>query len=224
MKRSRGHAFILAQGRRLSLACVEPTSLAETATGTAAEGVEGNARLTAAVAIVLLLLLGAEGATLLAMHQLLHPHVFLGFALIPPVALKIASTLYRFVRYYGGNAAYRRKGPPHMLLRILGPAVILLTAALLGSGVGLGYTSGSTRQAMLFVHKASFVLWFGAMTVHVLGHVLETARVGPRDWRPVPAITGRTQRRWLLVGSVAAGVVLGVWGLSFLGLWGQFGQ
>ena len=63
-------------------------------------GTEGNRRLTAATAAVLLVLLAAEGATLLAMDSLLSVHMFLGMLLIPPVALKLASTGYRFARYY----------------------------------------------------------------------------------------------------------------------------
>lgn len=205
-------------------------SLADPATETSSAGVEGNARLTASAAVVLLALLAAEGATLPAIHQLLRPHVFIGFALIPPVALKIGSTLYRFVRYYSGHQAYRRKGPPHPVLRILGPVVILTTVALLGTGVALGVLSGSAQRNMLFWHKASFVLWFAAMTLHVLGHIAETARLGPRDWWPERAASraavaspaapsGGAGRRWSLAASVAAGALLGVWGLSQLGPW-----
>src|SRR6266700_2655738 len=39
-------------------------------------------------------------------------HMFVGLLLIPPVALKLASTGYRFVRYYTASPAYRRKAPP----------------------------------------------------------------------------------------------------------------
>ena len=38
--------------------------------------------------------------------------MFLGVLLIGPVALKLASTGYRFVRYYTSEPRYRRKGPP----------------------------------------------------------------------------------------------------------------
>jgi hypothetical protein len=100
-------------------------------------GVAGNARLTAANAAVLLVLLAAEGVTILRVHQLLSPHVFIGVVLIPPVLLKVASTTWRFARYYTGVPAYRRKGAPPVLLRMLGPIVVILTLVLLFSGVGL---------------------------------------------------------------------------------------
>ena len=63
-------------------------------------GPEGNRRLTATTGAVLLVLLAAEGATLIAIRPLLSVHIFLGVLLIPPVALKLASTGYRFARYY----------------------------------------------------------------------------------------------------------------------------
>jgi hypothetical protein len=92
-------------------------------------GVAGNARLTASNAVVLLVLLAAEGVTILRVRALLTPHVFVGMVLVPPVLLKVASTGWRFARYYRGAPAYRRKGPPPLLLRLLGPAVVILTVA-----------------------------------------------------------------------------------------------
>ena len=82
-------------------------------------GTEGNARLTGTTGAVLILLLAAEGATILRIRDLISVHIFLGMLLIPPVALKLATTGYRFVSYYAGVAAYRANGPPHALMRYL---------------------------------------------------------------------------------------------------------
>jgi hypothetical protein len=193
----------------------------EPAANSGADGVEANARLTSSVAALLLVLLAAEGLTLPALHTLLRPHVFIGFALIPPVALKIGSTLYRFARYYTHSAAYRQKGAPLTLLRMLGPVVVLATLLLLTSGVGLLFLNGAWQNTMLTLHEVSFVLWFAAMTVHVLGHLVETARLGARDWiprthDPLPMAAGR---RWLVATSVLAGALLGAWGLGHVGGW-----
>jgi hypothetical protein len=184
-------------------------------------GPEANARLTSSIAALLLVLLAAEGVTLPALHALLRAHVFIGFALIPPVALKIGSTFYRFARYYTRAPAYRRKGPPSTLLRILGPVVVLATALLLASGVGLLFFTRAWQNSMLTLHEVSFVLWFAAMTVHVLGHLIETAQLAPRDWiprtrNPMPMAAGR---RWLVAASVVAGAFLGAWGLGHVGGW-----
>ena len=132
--------------------------------------------------------------------------------LIPPVLLKIGSTGWRFVRYYRGSPAYRRKGPPPALLRLLGPVVVILTVVLLASGVALVVGPHSLRHTLLLMHKASFVLWFGAMTIHVVGHLVETARLAPKDWahRTRHDVAGATARQWALAASLVAGVVLGV--------------
>jgi hypothetical protein len=184
-------------------------------------GVAGNARLTAANAAVLLVLLAAEGVTILRVRQLLSPHVFIGVMLIPPVLVKVASTTWRFARYYAGAPAYRRKGPPPVLLRLLGPVVVILTLVLLFSGVGLLLVSGPWLALLLTVHKASFVLWFGAMTVHVLGHLGEVVRLAPRDWlrRSRREVTGAGTRQWLIAASLVAGVMLGFVLLSHVGHW-----
>ena len=184
-------------------------------------GVEANARLTASGAAVLLIVLAVEGVTILRIRELISPHVFLGMLLIPPVLVKMASTGYRFARYYLGAPAYRRKGAPPILLRLLGPVVVILTVVLLASGVALLLASPAWSQQLLFVHKASFVLWFLAMTVHVLGHLAEVARLAPRDWlrRARRDVRGAGSRQWLIAGSLVAGVLLGLVMLSRVGPW-----
>jgi hypothetical protein len=185
------------------------------------EGVDSNARLTASNAAVLLVLLAAEGLTILRVRHLVSPHVFIGMMLIPPVLIKIGSTGYRFARYYLGAPAYRRKGPPPALLRLLGPAVVILTALLLASGVALLLASPAWSAQLLFVHKASFVLWFVAMTIHVLGHLAEVARLAPRDWlrRTRRDVKGAGGRQWLIAASLVAGALLGLAMLGRVGPW-----
>jgi hypothetical protein len=186
-----------------------PRPISEPADGT---GVESNARLTGGAAAVLLVLLAAEGVTVLSVRSLLTPHIFIGMIVVPPVLLKIGSTCWRFVRYYRGSAAYRRKGPPPVLLRLLGPVVVVLTVVVLGSGIALVLAPASIHGRLLTVHKASFILWFGAMAIHVLGHLVETARLAPADWarRTRREVSGAGLRQWALAASVALGCVLGV--------------
>jgi len=97
-------------------------------------GVEGNARLTSTTGMLLLALLAIEGFTILNVRRLITLHVFLGILLIGPVLLKTGSTMYRFARYYTGAQPYLTKGPPHPLLRLLGPLVIVSSLTLLGTG------------------------------------------------------------------------------------------
>ena len=141
-----------------------------------AEGAEGNERLTALTGAVLLVGFAVEGVTVLSVGRLLTLHVFIGMLLIGPVALKICSTCYRFARYYTGAAAYVRKGPPAPLLRLLGPFVILTSLAVLGTGIVLAI-AGPGSGPWLLLHKASFVLWFGVMTIHVAAYAWRLPRI-----------------------------------------------
>ena len=139
-------------------------------------GSDGNERLTAATAVVLLVLLAAEGLTLVAIRQLLLPHVFLGVLLIPPVLLKFASTGWRMTSYYRRTEEYVRRGPPAFLLRVLvAPLVVASTVALFATGIAV--VALGQRGLLLGLHKASFIVWFGAMSVHVLAHVLKLPRL-----------------------------------------------
>jgi hypothetical protein len=130
-------------------------------------GAAGNERLTAMTGAVLLVLFAAEGVTILRIHELLTVHFFIGMLLLGPVALRVASTGYRFARYYTGSGPYVRKGPPAPLVRLLGPLVVATSLSVLGTGVLLAII-GPGNPRWLFLHKASFVLWFGVMTIHVL--------------------------------------------------------
>lgn len=186
------------------------------------DGVEGNSRLTGGAAAILLALLAVEGATIPLIGRLLGPHIFIGMLLVVPVALKIASTGYRFLRYYGGSAAYVRKGPPPILLRLLGPVVVLTSVMLFATGIAL-LLAGPPSNTLIFLHKASFILWFGAMTVHVLGHILEIPSLAMPDWRRhggrEAALAGSGARIALLLGSLVLGVALALATYSAAGPW-----
>jgi hypothetical protein len=184
-------------------------------------GVEANARLTAMTAAVLFVLLAVEGLTVLHVSGLLNVHVFVGMLLVPPVLLKIASTTWRFARYYLGDPAYRRKGPPPPLLRLLGPVVVVVTLAVLASGIALLLAPVSARSQLLLLHEASFVVWLAVMAVHVLGHLLDTARLAPRDWyhRTRRQVRGAGARQWAVAATVGLGLVLGAVLLPKVGPW-----
>ena len=145
-------------------------------------GAEGNARLTAIAAAVLIVLLAIEGATIPFLRPLLSVHVFVGMLLLGPVALKLASTGYRFVRFYTARREYVEKGPPTPLMRlIVAPVLVLSTVTLFATGVAL-IAIGPGRGAMLGLHKASFIVWFGAMSIHVLAYAGRAARDAVADW------------------------------------------
>jgi hypothetical protein len=174
-------------------------------------GVSGNARLTGAVAVALLVLLAAEGVTIPFIGKWLGPHIFIGLMLIPPVALKLGSTGFRFARYYTGDEPYVRKGPPPTALRMLAPGVVLTTLALFGTGVAL-LLAGPPSNTLIFAHKLSFFAWVAVMALHVLGHVVELPRLASADWRrhgPREArLAGAGLRAGLLAGAITLGAAL----------------
>ena len=191
------------------------------ATGSA----EGNERLTAMTGAVLLVLLAAEGVTILLKRQLLTEHFFIGMLLVGPVLLKMGSTGYRFVRFYTGSAPYVRKGPPALLLRLLGPVVILTSVGVIGSGIALALV-GPGPSPWLFLHKATFVLWFGAMSIHVLWYAPRLPRLlssRSAGWDRARTTLGGAGRRWmLLTAALAVGLVAALATYHLAGNWTGF--
>jgi accessory gene regulator protein AgrB len=171
-----------------------------------------NERLTATTATVLLVLLAVEGFTILSVRQLLSVHIVVGLLLIPPVALKLLSTGYRFLRYYAGDDAFVAKGPPHIVMRLLAPLLVVSTLAVLGTGVALlALGPENHRNLVLGLHKASFVVWFFVTSLHVLVYA-------PRLPRALRA-GNAWSRLGLVTGSLLAGAVLAGSAYSLAGPW-----
>jgi hypothetical protein len=200
-------------------------------------GAEGNERLTAMTGAVLLVLLLVECYTILRIGRLLTLHVFLGMLLLGPVALKAGSVLYRFVRYYTGSAPYRRKGPPALPLRLIGPVIMLLTACVFGSGIMLavaGPDYNGPGSEWLTIHRISFIAWAFFITVHVLAYVWRLPRLLAAEAggtapegepgharRAMQVLGGRGPRLALLLASLLAGLVIALLTVHLAGNWEQ---
>jgi hypothetical protein len=189
-------------------------------------GTQRNERLTATTGVLLIVLLAVLGITIIQIGQLIWLHLFLGLLLVGPVLLKLASTGYRFARYYGGDAAYRRKGPPPLLLRLMGPAVVLTTVVVFVSGIILMLQGPRNRGLMLTVHKVSFIVWLVFMAPHILGHL-----PGLGGSLRAPAVAGASPRarwgdagRWIaLSGACVGGLVLALVLLPDFSVWTAHG-
>jgi hypothetical protein len=151
--------------------------------------------------------------------------------LVPLVGLKVASTSYRIGRYYQGDPAYRRKGPPPIVLRVIGPLVGLTSVAVLATGITALLIGQDAGRQWVQVHKISFFAWLALMAVHVLGHLLETPKLAFADWRHGVARRVRgVQLRLVSVGlAVAAGIGLGIMAIGWASSWhgqdfGRFGR
>lgn len=180
-------------------------------------GVAGNGRLTAALGALLLVLLAVEGATIPFIGQLRAEHILIGMLLLGPVAAKLATTGYRFARYYLGSPSYVRKGPPQVALRLLAPGVVFTTVALFGTGVALLLVGRSNELG--FLHKVSFIAWFALMTIHVLGHILELPGPALADLRGA-RLSGAGLRLAAIAAALVIGAGLALLSFSAAGSWG----
>jgi hypothetical protein len=175
-------------------------------------GTDGNEQLTSVTGMILIVQLAVIGVTIVDLRQLVWVHLFVGLLLLGPVLLKMSSTGYRFIRYYTGNPAYRRKGPPVLILRLIGPMVVLSTVGVLATGGILLLVGPSHNYPWLLLHKAAFIVWVGFMSLHVLGHLPAVARaLGVRregDEQRAGAAPGTTGRWIAITSAVVGGLIL----------------
>jgi len=148
--------------------------------------------------------------------------------LLGPVALKATSVLYRFVRYYTGSAPYRRKGPPALPLRVIGPIIMLLTACVFGSGIMLAVTGPSygPPSGWLVVHRISFIAWVFFIAIHVAAHLPRLPRLlaaEARGARAMEVLGARGTRLALLIASLLAGLVIALLTVHLAGNWESIG-
>lgn len=183
-------------------------------------GVDGNEILTSATAAVLTVLLLAEGVTILQMGPLLVPHMVVGLVLIPVVALKLGSTGYRFLRYYGQAPAYREKGPPLLPLRLLAPVLVVATLGVFATGIAL-LADGRKSDTLVLVHKISFIVWGAVFAVHFLAYLPRVLRSLRDGWtaRRRRAVPGAGLRATLVGAAVGGGLVLALALLPTIDAW-----
>jgi hypothetical protein len=111
--------------------------------------------------------------------------------------------MYRFARYYTNTPAYVSKGPPRMLLRVIGPILVLNTLFVLLSGVAIMF-AGDYRRPIQGLHKLSFFLWFALMAIHVLAYVWRVPKLMLADVLGRGTPRGAAVIRIALVGGAGA--------------------
>jgi hypothetical protein len=182
---------------------------------------EGNSRITALTAAVLLVLLAVEGATLLSLQTFISWHIVVGMLLVPIVLLKIGSAGYRMVRYYTGSTEYVRAGPPALPLRLLAPVLVFATIGLFASGIAL-IALGPGAPLVLLLHQASFAVWVAALSVHVLAHLVKIPRLAAPDLRGGDGVPGSRLRLSLVAGAIATGAIVAVATLPLVSPWAHW--
>lgn len=184
-------------------------------------GPAGNALLTAWTGLFLLALFLIELVTLLNLRALLNWHIVVGVLLVPPALLKMATTGWRILGYYTGRAPYRRSGPPPLLLRLLGPLVVLFTLGLLGSGLTLiALGPEQSRVSLLtvlghgidtvMIHKVVFVAWAAVTGVHTLARLVPALRIIAVQVHARSRVPGASLRAAVFAIIVIAAVVAAI--------------
>jgi hypothetical protein len=188
-------------------------------------GPAGNRELTAWLGLVLLALFLVEIVTTFHVEGMLTWHVAVGAILLPYALAKTASTSWRIARYYAGNPPYRHAGPPPVLLRLLGPLVVMATLGLLATGVlliAVGPATGrqtlvtvlGQRLSDLSLHQGFFVVFCVVTGAHLLARVVPALSIAAagigREVRGADPVPGRGWRMAMAVVALGAGVVAAV--------------
>jgi hypothetical protein len=177
-------------------------------------GVVGNERLTALAGVLLLVLILVEIATVLTLRTLMSVHILVGVLMVGPLAVKLGSTGYRFVRYYTRSAAYVRRGPPARPLRLLAPLLVVTTVVLVASGIGLVVTGPAEPGPLLALHNVTFLVWLPLIAVHAVAYLARALRLTAAD-STEPRATSRLGRGPRLVTN-GASLLLGAIGALLL--------
>jgi len=167
--------------------------------------VRRNERLTALAGILLLVIITVELLITADLHALIPIHIFIGVVLSGPLIVKLFSAGYRFVRYYAKHPEFVEHGPPNIWLRLLAPALVLMTILVFVSGFGLALAGPTNSHLFFDIHAASTALWIPLVAVHVYAHIRKARRLIASDWNRQSAdrVPGRTGRlRFTLTGLV----------------------
>lgn len=184
-------------------------------------GPAGNTRLTAWFGVALLCLLVVQIITLTDILGMMKWHVAVGLLLIPPSLAKVASTGWRIVRYYTRTASFRKAGPPPLLLRLLGPVLILSTLSVLATGLvvlWVGQLEGDRPVYTLFgstwsakdMHQASYSVWIFAAGFHVLARLVTALKTIGLARSSATGVPGGAARSKAMLATASTAVALAI--------------
>lgn len=171
-----------------------------------------NERLTALTGAVLFALIVIELIITANLHALISVHIFVGVLLAGPLMVKLGSTGYKFVRFYTGSPVFVQKGPPHILLRLLAPVLLLVTLAVFITGFALAVVGPAHEGLFFLAHAASVALWLPLVAAHIYAHIRKVPGLISEDWSNHPAnrVSGRAGRVYLNMGALIVGLVAAV--------------
>jgi hypothetical protein len=124
----------------------------------------------------------------------------------------LATTGWRFARYYSRNEAYREKGAPQIIMRSLAPLLVLFTVLLFGSGIAIGLVHGEALHVARRIHGPAAFLWTVTLGIHVLVYTPRALRaaIGDLRARTRRTVVGAGVRASIVVVGVVAGIAVGI--------------
>jgi DMSO/TMAO reductase YedYZ molybdopterin-dependent catalytic subunit len=188
-----------------------------------AGGVPGNRALTSTFGAVLLVLLVVQVLSALwfalmsydlptpggPIFEVVRPvHFFVGFLLMPLIGVKLASTGYRFLRYYTRNRAYHDAGAPRLVLRATAPLLVVSAVVVFASGVEMWSFRNDFGWTWIMLHDLSAFTFVAMLLIHVAYHARAATRDAVHEMRT--GSDGAITRRALLAGGAVAGLTLAV--------------
>jgi hypothetical protein len=166
----------------------------------------GNAILTSHAGLIVLFGLVLLYLSGLAFTPLRPVHFALGFALIPLLAVKLASTGWRAVGYYLHRDPYRAAGPPWLLPRLI--ALPLAAAAVLATASGVVlWSEGTDHGPWAAVHTDSVIALGVVLLVHLAVYLRKALRISARSL--ATSAVNRPERVivWALLAALVGGAI-----------------
>lgn len=168
--------------------------------------VVGNLILTSHAGLIVLFALVLLYLSGLAFTPLRPVHFALGFALIPILVVKLASTAWRAIGYYSHRGEYRSAGPPWLLPRVI--AVPLAVAAVLAtvSGVVL-WSEGTDHGTWAAIHTDSVIALGVIVLIHLAVYLRKALRASAKSLTATAVNRPERVIIWALLAALVAGAI-----------------
>lgn len=166
----------------------------------------GNLILTSHAGLIILFGLVLLYLSGLAFTPLRPVHFALGFALIPILVVKLASTAWRAISYYFHRDAYRAAGAPWLLPRTL--ALPLSAAAVLATASGVVlWSQGTDHGIWATIHTDSVIALGGIVLVHLAVYLRKAVRASAKSLAATAINRPEKVIVWALVAAMVAGAI-----------------
>jgi len=168
--------------------------------------VTGNLILTSHAGLIILFALVLLYLSGLAFTPLRPVHFALGFALIPILVVKLASTAWRAISYYVRRGAYRAAGAPWLLPRLIAVPLAIAAVVATASGVVL-WAQGTDHGTWAAIHTDSVIALGIVVLVHLAVYMRKALRASATSL--AATVVNRPEKVivWALLLALAAGAV-----------------